>query len=77
MQRSRFVVRHRVLVSLLALVATLASLVGAPSVVGAQYYDVYSNAPYKELAGLEQAIQRLYQGESELNINADIARFDT
>jgi hypothetical protein len=62
---------------MLALLAALPGVVAMPRTASAQYYDVYSNAPFDQLAGLQQAIQRLYQGENQLNIYADIARFDT
>jgi hypothetical protein len=62
---------------MLALLAALPGVVATPRTAGAQYYDVYSNAPFDQLAGLQQAIQRLYQGENELNIYADVARFDS
>jgi hypothetical protein len=65
---------------LTAIVLTLGIMTGAiipPSAVGAQ--SLFEEAPYAELAGLQEAIQRSYSTSftAELIIFADIARFDT
>jgi hypothetical protein len=67
---------------LTAIVLTLAIMTGAivpQSTVRAQFYDIFSGAPYEDLAGLQEAIQRHYQNTitAQLNIYVDIARFDT
>jgi hypothetical protein len=59
------------------MLALVASIAMPPVSASAQYYDVHSNAPFDQLAGLQFAGQRLYQGTNELNIYIDVAVFDS
>ncbi len=78
--RHPFRASRRVLVSRLSMVMLVVGLAVMPVATSAQYYGVYSNAPFDQLVGLQFAGQRLYQGEFEqtvLTIYVDVAQFDT
>jgi hypothetical protein len=70
---------RRVLWSIILVLAVIAGAIAPPGGASAQYYPTYSEAPYADLTGLQEAIQRHYQNTitAQLNIYADIARFDT
>jgi hypothetical protein len=76
MQASPSQFRHTLKAIALAL-ALIAGAIVPPSTAGAQ--SLFEEAPYAELAGLQEAIQRSYTTSftAELSMFADIARFDT
>jgi hypothetical protein len=70
---------RRVLWSVALALPIIAGLVAPRGTAGAQIFSEYSEAPYAELVGLQEAIQRKYDNIATafLIIHADIARFDT
>ena len=68
---------HRILSLAVAIMAVAAGFLGTPGQAGAWYYDVFDDAPYDQVTGLQEAIHRLYQGSMEISFHADIARFDS
>lgn len=68
--------RRRVLAMVMSL-AMLAGTFGGWRGASAQYLPVFDELPFNVLVGIEEAIQRLYQGAPSIHIYAGIARFDS
>jgi hypothetical protein len=68
--------RRRILIGMVAIIALGGGTFSGWRVAGAQYFAVFEDAPYEEQVGVEEVIERLYQGAPSINIHANIARFD-
>ena len=75
MQQS--IARRRVLVAMLVILALVAVGVDPARPAAAQASEVFSSAPYDQLAGIEYAVHRFYFTDTNIYLDAQLARFDT
>jgi hypothetical protein len=69
--------RYRVLVGMIAILALLGGTFWQPGGVAAQASGVFESAPYDQLAGIEYAVHRFYFTDTNIYLDAQLARFDT